>query len=513
MKQRKSWPLRVVSQLLLLCLLVTTALVGSQPGGTAQPGTVDQLPDPLTMSRISLGLMGMYLNNYSSNPNSPKPDYPDYFAGFYDCADGTMVMCLTDTSEAVLNEVREAFYNGTNAEYLDEWLPTITFQEVKYSSNQLKSLYKTLRKALAEADCGEFRTELDNESNRVVAFCETDEGLALAATYAQPEDILLVRPMEDYEAWWTYATRNTIRFSESAAAERPEEPESAAAAGAQPGGTAQPGTVDQLPDPLTMSRISLGLEIAFMDYYRGESLPDFFGGFYYNADGTAVMCLTDTSEAVLEEIRTAFYSYHDGRNPEHFDKWLPTVQITEVKYSFVQLVEVDRALRSALAEADCGEYITQIDFESNRVVAFCETDEGLALAATYAQPEDILLVQPMEDYEAWWTYATRNTIRFSESAAAEQPEEPESAAAAGLQPGGTAQSGTVRELPDPLTMSRISLGLEIAFMDYYRGESLPDFFGGFYDNSNQGGEAQTIYNIITDVEFSDDFSFDALCLY
>ena len=50
-------------------------------------------------------------------------------------------------------------------------------------------------------------------------------------------------------------------------------------------------------------------------------------------------------------------------------------------------------------------------------------------------------------------------------------------------------------------------------MDYYRGESLPDFFGGFYDNSNQGGEAQTIYNIITDVEFSDDFAFDALCLY
>ena len=164
--------------------------------------------------------------------------------------------------------------------------------------------------------------------------------------------------MEDYEAWWTYATRNTIRFSESAAAEQPEEPESAAAAGAQPGGTAQSGTVDQLPDPLTMSRISMGLRIAFMDYYRGESLPDFFGGFYDNADGTVVMCLTDTSEAVLEEIRTAFYSYHDGRNPEHFDKWLPTVQITEVKYSFEQLVEVDRALRSALAEADCGEYIT-----------------------------------------------------------------------------------------------------------------------------------------------------------
>ena len=39
-----------------------------------------------------------------------------------------------------------------------------------------------------------------------------------------------------------------------------------------------------------------------------------------------------------------------------------------------------QALRDALAEADCGEYITQIDFESNRVVAFCETDEGLALA-------------------------------------------------------------------------------------------------------------------------------------
>ena len=32
-------------------------------------------------------------------------------------------------------------------------------------------------------------------------------------------------------------------------------------------------------------------------------------------------------------------------------------------------------------------------------------------------------------------------------------------------------------------------------------------------NSNQGGEAQTIYNIITGVDFSGDFSFDALCLY
>ena len=86
-------------------------------------------------------------------------------------------------------------------------------------------------------------------------------------------------------------------------------------------------------------------------------------------------------------------------------------------------------------------------------------------------------------------------------------------ALAGAPPGGTAQPGAVRELPDPLTMSRISMGLRIAFMDYYRGESLPDFFGGFYDNSNQGGEAQTIYNIITGVDFSGDFSFDALCLY
>lgn len=33
------------------------------------------------------------------------------------------------------------------------------------------------------------------------------------------------------------------------------------------------------------------------------------------------------------------------------------------------------------------------------------------------------------------------------------------------------------------------------------------------NNSGLGGEAQTIYNIITDVEFSDDFAFDALCLY
>ena len=146
MKQRKSWPLRVVSQLLLLCLLVTTALTGSPPGGTAQPGTVRELPDPLTMSRISMGLRIAFMDYYRGE------SLPDFFGGFYDNANGTVVMCLTDTSEAVLNEVREAFYNGTNAEYLDEWLPTITFQEVKYSSNQLKSLYKTLRKALAEAD-------------------------------------------------------------------------------------------------------------------------------------------------------------------------------------------------------------------------------------------------------------------------------------------------------------------------------------------------------------------------
>lgn len=422
-----------------------------------------------------------------------------------------------------------------------------------------------------------------------------------------------------------------------------------ALAGAQPGGTAQPGTVDQLPDPLAMSRISMGLRIAFMDYYRGESLPDFFGGFYYNADGTVVMCLTDTSEAVLEEIRTAFYSYHDGRNPEHFDKWLPTVQITEVKYSFEQLFEVETALRDALAEADCGEYITQIDFESNRVVAFCETDEGLALAATYAQPEDILLVQPMEDYEAWWTYATRNTIRFSESAAAEQPEEPESVNAGGVMPGmkntfrrsqTLVSSGTVGfcayltyegsnnnsfglrrgdsveaifthghdiemdypystiadgvysaqllycnpavdfsfyQLTSSGTISSKRYGSPKYFADYCADEdALLEYYhkniyfygvtsseqairpnkigvdsGGFSwadssavsqpgdsggpiyvcytdsggverlkllgimrtNNSGLGGEAQTIYNIITDVEFSDDFAFDALCLY
>ena len=77
MKQRKSWPLRVVSQLLLLCLLVTTALTGSQPGGTAQPGTVDQLPDPLTMSRISMGLRIAFMDYYRGE------SLPDFFGGFY----------------------------------------------------------------------------------------------------------------------------------------------------------------------------------------------------------------------------------------------------------------------------------------------------------------------------------------------------------------------------------------------------------------------------------------------
>lgn len=449
MKQHRTWPLRLTSLLILLCILVTTALAGAQPGGTAQPGTVRELPDALTMSRISLGLMGMYLNNYSSNPNSPKPDYPDYFAGFYDCADGTMVMCLTDTSEAVLNEVREAFYNGTNAEYLDEWLPTITFQEVKYSSNQLKSLYKTLRKALAEADCGEFRTELDNENNRVIAFCETDEGLALAATYAQPEDILLVRPMEDYEAWWTYATRNTIRFSESAAAERPEEPESVNAGGVMP-----------------------GMKNTFR---RSQTLV---------SSGTVGFCA---------------YLTYEGSNNNSFG--LRRGDSVEAIFTHGHDIEMDYPY-STIAD---GVYSAQLLY-CNPTVDFSFyqlSSSGTISSKRYGSPK--YFADYCADEDAILEYYHHN-IYFYGVTSSEQAIRPNKI---GVDSGGFswADSSAVSQPGD-------SGGpIYIYYTDDTGAERLKLLGIMRTNNSGLGGEAQTIYNIITDVEFSDDFSFDALCLY
>lgn len=73
-------------------------------------------------------------------------------------------------------------------------------------------------------------------------------------------------------------------------------------------------------DAEEMSKIRLGLINAYITYYETDDgrtdYPDYFAGFTSGTDLLPVMCLTEFSDEILEEIRTAFYSYRSKRATE-----------------------------------------------------------------------------------------------------------------------------------------------------------------------------------------------------
>ena len=167
-------------------------------------------------------------------------------------------------------------------------------------------------------------------------------------------------------------------------------------------------------DAEEMSKIRLGLINAYITYYETDDgrtdYPDYFAGFTSGTDLLPVMCLTEFSDEILEEIRTAFYSYRSKRATEeetiqYMDKWFPTIRYQLVEYSYTQLRELQKALKDIFQGVKREEYNIQVDCKNNQVILFCETevrkDEvNQAIALTDGNPS-ILKIMPIAQFDAW----------------------------------------------------------------------------------------------------------------
>ena len=164
-------------------------------------------------------------------------------------------------------------------------------------------------------------------------------------------------------------------------------------------------------DAEEMSKINTGLAHIYKEYYQADNglldFPDYFAGFTSGDDLLPIMCLTEFSNEILEEIRTAFYSYRSKRATEeevvqYMDKWFPTIRYQLVEYSYSDLCELKYALREELKEAGQGDYMVRVDSASNQVVLFCETQfqAEQAAALTNGNPS-ILQILPLEQFDAW----------------------------------------------------------------------------------------------------------------
>ena len=205
-----------------------------------------------------------------------------------------------------------------------------------------------------------------------------------------------------------------------------------------------------------LSNIYFGLFHMYMTFYEtdnGIEFPAYFAGFGMTPDLLPVIYLTEISDEILEEIRTALYSYRAKRateeeNLQYMDKWFPTISYQLVEYSYNELCALDDELRDVLRDEKQEDFITQVDCDNNQIILFYETQSQVdkALALTNGYPS-ILQAMPIEQFDAWVNqYSVPDTTQSTESA------EPTAEAAGTIMPGmknafykanGTMSSGTV----------------------------------------------------------------------
>ena len=213
-------------------------------------------------------------------------------------------------------------------------------------------------------------------------------------------------------------------------------------------------------DAEEMSKVHMGLVNKYMKHYKTDDgnieFPDYFGGFTSGTDLLPIMCLTEFSDEILAEIRTAFYSYRSERATEeeviqYMDKWFPTIRYQLVEYSYKQLYELQKALKVFFQDVKRGEYNIQVDCKNNQVILFCDTevqkDEvNQAVTLTDKNPS-ILKIMPIAQFDAW--VEERSAPPAVQST---EPVEPSAEMAGKVMPGmknafykanGTMSSGTV----------------------------------------------------------------------
>lgn len=213
-------------------------------------------------------------------------------------------------------------------------------------------------------------------------------------------------------------------------------------------------------DAEEMSKVHMGLVNKYMKHYKTDDgnieFPDYFGGFTSGTDLLPIICLTEFSNEILEEIRTAFYSYRSERATEeeviqYMDKWFPTIRYQLVEYSYKQLYELQKALKVFFQDVKRGEYNIQVDCKNNQVILFCDTevqkDEvNQAVTLTDKNPS-ILKIMPIAQFDAW--VEERSAPPAVQST---EPVEPSAEMAGKVMPGmknafykanGTMSSGTV----------------------------------------------------------------------
>jgi len=202
--------IRTLTVLLLLCMIVPTVSAAplAEPVSTSELVSIpEETTDAQRMPKINMGLTHMYKEFYDTGYSL---DFPYYFAGFYTGSNGFLVMCLTDITDDILAEIRTAFYSyrsnrsteEEDIQYMDKWFPTISYQLVEYSYEQLDELRDTLRDKFISADRNDYTVKVDVENNQVILFCDNKTVLENAvALTVENTSMLQVLPLTQFETW------------------------------------------------------------------------------------------------------------------------------------------------------------------------------------------------------------------------------------------------------------------------------------------------------------------------
>lgn len=175
--------------------------------------------------------------------------------------------------------------------------------------------------------------------------------------------------------------------------------EPAAPEDAAPPDTAEAGAAPPRPDAEQMAKISGWLMDRYYAYYHERGgFPDYYGGSYCDEDKALVLCLTDTSAAVLDEVRAAFCGDPEDDTPPIVDKWFHTIRYERVSNSYDAMYDLHDRLRTALRVVDCGDYQVTVSLRHNRVVVFCQTELAASIANAAAGPA-LLWIQPLDQWD------------------------------------------------------------------------------------------------------------------
>ena len=178
----------------------------------------------------------------------------------------------------------------------------------------------------------------------------------------------------------------------------PAAPADPAPEDAAPPDTAEAGAAPPRPDAEQMAKISGWLMDRYYAYYHERGgFPDYYGGSYCDEDKALVLCLTDTSAAVLDEVRAAFCGDPEDDTPPIVDKWFHTIRYERVSNSYDAMYDLHDRLRTALRVVDCGDYQVTVSLRHNRVVVFCQTELAASIANAAAGPA-LLWIQPLDQW-------------------------------------------------------------------------------------------------------------------